>query len=277
VAQAISSVACRLAEARIERAAVEARSIVRHVTGRSEEDLVLQPETPLSEIESAQIEELAARRAAREPLPYVLGWMEFYSRRFHISSAAIVPRPETEILAEATIVRASGARLLAEVGAGSGALAITLAMELPNARVVATDISRPALHLTAQNIRLHQVGERVYPVCCDLLSALRPSLDCVVANLPYIATDDFAGLEPEVRDFEPRIALNGGADGLGLIRRLCVELFDHLNKGGFVALEVGAGQACEVAKLLICAGLRNIEVLPDYAGLDRVVIGWRRG
>lgn len=276
-AQVISLVAHRLTEAHIARAMVEARVIVRHVTGRSEEELVLHPEAPLSENEAARVEELTARRAAREPLPYVLGWVEFYSRRFNISPAAIVPRPETEILAEAVIARAGKARWLAEVGVGSGALAVTLAMELPLVRVAVTDISRSALKLAAQNIQLHHVGARVHPICCDLLSALRQPLDGVVANLPYIATDDFAGLEPEVRDFEPRLALNGGADGLGLIRRLCVKLGHHLNKGGFAALEVGAGQAKEAAKLLTCAGLCEIEVLPDYSGIERVVIGWRRG
>lgn len=278
-AQAIARAARRLSDAAIARARAEAQSIVRHATGLSEEELLLHPEAALSPAQIACIDELVSRRAAREPLPYVLGWAEFYSRRFRVSPAAIVPRPETEILAEAAIARARAARagLIADVGTGSGSLAVTLASELPAVRVVATDISTPALRLAAENARLHQVAEKVHLVCCDLLSGVGRPVECVVANLPYIASDDFAALEPEVREFEPRIALNGGSDGLGLIRRLSVQLSHHLNKGGFAALEVGAGQASAVAKLLERAGLGEIEVVADYGGIDRVVIGWRRG
>ena len=215
----------------------------------------------------------------------MLGRAEFYSLAFRISTATIVPRPETEILVEAALQRASrqGAALAVDVGAGCGAIAIALAVHSPNLRVVAVDISRAALALAGRNCRLHGVGDRVARVQADLLSALGRPADFIVANLPYIRRDEFPSLQPEVRDFEPRAALDGGEDGLEVIRRLSVQLFDHLCPGGFAALEVGAGQAGEVANLLAlarrpCGGLarlERIEVIPDYAGIERVVIGWR--
>jgi release factor glutamine methyltransferase len=278
-AAVISDISGRLTNAGIERARAEAELIVRTASGVSAEGLIRDPDLQLSDDQLQRVDEWAARRAAREPLPYILGRWEFYSRVFQVSPAAIVPRPETELLAEAAIERASRTRasLAVDVGAGSGALGVTLAAESPGLRVVATDISLAALRLTARNVELHALGDRVFPVCCDLLAAVGRPVDCIVANLPYIARDDFAGLDPEVRDYEPRIALDGGMDGLGMIRRLSVQVCEHLHKGGFAALEVGAGQAEEAAKLLTCGGLCEIEVLPDLAGIERVVIGWRRG
>jgi release factor glutamine methyltransferase len=278
-AAVISAISRRLASAGIERPRAEAELIVRAAADISAGELVRDPDLQLSDEQLARAEEWAARRAAREPLPYILGRAEFYSRTFRITPAAIVPRPETELLAEAAIARArvTHAARAVDVGTGSGVLAVTLAKEAPDLGVVATDISLDALRLAARNIDLHGVAARVLPVCCDLLTAVGRGVDCVVANLPYIARDEFADLDPEVRDHEPRIALDGGLDGLGIIRRLSVQLCDHLNKGGFAALEVGAGQAGEVAKLLACDGLCEIELLPDYAGIQRVVIGWRRG
>ncbi len=277
-AAAIAHISRRLMQAGIERARVEAELIVRGAANLTAEELVRDPDLTLPSEQLARAQDWAARRAAREPLPYLLGRVEFYSREFRVSPAAIVPRPETEILAEASIQRmlGIGATLAADVGAGSGVLAITLAKEIPGLKVVATDISLDALHLAARNVEIHDVTDRVFPICSDLLTAIGKPLNCVVANLPYIARDDFPNLEPEVRDYEPRIALDGGMDGLGIIARLARTVCEHLHKGGFVALEVGAGQAKETANLLACGGLCDIEVLPDYAGIERVVIGWHR-
>ena len=278
VASAIADVARDLSQAGIERARVEAEIIVR-AAGFTREYIILHPETPLSTEQAALIQSLVSRRAAREPLPYVLGETEFYSLSFHVSPSAIVPRPETEILAEAAIERAhqTHSTTAADIGTGCGCLAVVLAREVPDARLLAVDISLDALLLARRNIQRHRLDGRVLPLCSDLLSAVRCPLDFVVANLPYIPSPDFDQLQPEVRDFEPRLALNGGADGLGIIRRLCLQLTTHLNDGGFAALEVGAGQARTAAKLLHHAGLRDIEILFDYSGIERVVIAWRRG
>ena len=233
----------------------------------------------LSPEAAAQLEQGVSRREKREPLPYIVGEAEFYSLRFYVSPAVLVPRPETEHLLEAALVRAKamGARTAADVGTGSGVLATLLARELPELRVLATDVSPGALAIAHRNAQRHGLRFRVHLICCDLLRAIGSPLDCVVANPPYIRRDEFEELEPEVRDYEPRLALNGGTDGLGIIQRLALGLGGHLNKGGFAALEVGAGQAEAVAKLLASNGLSNIEVLPDYAGIARVVIGWHEG
>ncbi|UCC67203.1 MAG: peptide chain release factor N(5)-glutamine methyltransferase [Armatimonadota bacterium] len=278
VASAIASVAGRLSEVGIERPRAEAEALVRAVSGVSRESVLLHPDRRLSADQLSQLEALTARRAAREPLPYLLGEVEFYSLPFRVSPSAIVPRPETEILVEAAIerARAAGARRAIEVGTGCGAIAVALAQHLPQVRVTATDVSFPALLLARENCRRHKVGRRVSLICADLLAGVRGPADCILANLPYVRTDEFEQLEPEVRDFEPRAALDGGADGLGHIRRLCVQVFDHLADGGFAALEVGAGQASEAAKLLGAGRLSRIEVIADHAGIDRVVIGWRR-
>lgn len=278
VAEAIVEAARRLSHAGIERARVDAEIIVRSV-GFTKEHILLHPGTPLTAEQAALIETLLSRRAAREPLPYVLGKTEFYSLSFEVSPSAIVPRPETEILAEAAVHRAREIRAstAADIGTGSGCLAVVLARELPQTRILAIDISPDALLLARRNLVLHRVDDRAMPLCADLLSSVHRRFDFVVANLPYVPTSDFDHLQPEVRDFEPRLALNGGADGLGIIRRLCVQLPIHLRDGGFAALEVGAGQAQAAAKLLEQVGLTNIEILCDYSDIERVVIAWRQG
>ncbi|MBN1458435.1 MAG: peptide chain release factor N(5)-glutamine methyltransferase [Armatimonadetes bacterium] len=277
--RAVAAATSRLAAAGCERARAEAEILVRWATGLTREQLVVHPETLLTPKASSQFEEGVSRREKREPLPYIVGEAEFYSLPFHVSPAVLVPRPETEHLLEEAVARANtiGARTAADVGTGSGILATLLAREFPALRVVATDVSGAALTIAHRNAQRHRVRSRVHFVCCDLLRAVRWPLDCIVANPPYIRRDEFEGLEPEVRDYEPRLALNGGADGLGIIQRLTPGLGDHLNKGGFAALEVGAGQAEAVAKLLASNGLSNVEVLSDYAGIARIVIGWHEG
>ncbi len=252
--------------------------LVRAATRLTREYLHAHPEAVLSPEAAAHLASFVSRRLMREPLPYITGTAEFYSLTLRITPAVIAPRPETEILAEATLTRArrAGAELVIDVGTGSGALAIVLTRELPEARVVAVDLSQQALRLTRENAAEHGAAARLLPVQSDLLSALRAQADCIVANLPYIRRDEFPGLQPEVRDHEPRLALDGGEDGLEVIRRLAVQLHEHLSPDGIAALEVGAGQADAVANVLADGRLTSIETVADYAGIERVVIG-RRG
>jgi len=279
IAEAVAEVAQRLAEAGVENPRLEAEILVRTAAGISHERLHAHPELALSPEARGTLAALTARRATREPLPYVLGEVEFYSLTFRVTPAAIVPRPETEILVEEAIRRAReiGARLLVDVGTGSGAIAVVLARELPEARVVAVDVSVEALRLTRGNAARHGVADRVLPVCSDLLCALNGEADAIIANLPYVESGVLSALQPEVRDFEPRGALDGGYDGLDVVRRFTAQLSSHLSRRGFAALEVGAGQAGEVAKLLTAGGLGRTEVVRDYAGIERVVIGRREG
>jgi release factor glutamine methyltransferase len=278
VGEAVAAAARRLAGAGIENPGLEAEVLVRAAAGLSRERLHAHPEEALPAEAAAAFASFVARRLAREPLPYITGEVEFYSLPFHITPAAIVPRPETEVLAEAAVARARriGAGLVIDVGTGSGALAVVLARELPGARVAAVDLSREALLLTRRNAARHGVTSRVLPVQSDLLTGLRARAGCIVANLPYVRRDEFPALQPEVRDYEPRLALDGGEDGLGVIRRLAVQLREHLSPRGIAALEVGAGQAKAVANALAGGRLTDIEVVTDYAGIERVVIG-RRG
>jgi release factor glutamine methyltransferase len=277
--QAVARCSRGLASADIDEARLEAELLVGEVVGRGREWLFLHPDEQLTPEQSARLNSLLARRLKREPLPYLLGRAEFYGLSFRATPAAIIPRPETEILVEAAVARAGRGRahLAVDVGTGGGAMAVVLAKQIPTLRVVAVDVSLDALRLTRENCEAHGVAQRVHLVCSDLLDGISGEFDWVVANLPYCCNDEFPNLQPEVRDFEPRRALDGGPDGLALIRRLGGQLLGHLRICGFAALEVGAGQAQEVAKLLGSAGLSAIEVLRDYAGIERVVIGWRDG
>jgi release factor glutamine methyltransferase len=278
VGQAVAAAARQFAGAGIDDAGLEAEVLVRTAAGLSRERLHAHPEESLPADAAADLASFISRRLAREPLPYITGEIEFYSLPFHITPAAIVPRPETEVLVEAAVARARqiGAGLVIDVGTGSGALAVVLARELPEARVAAIDLSRDALLLTRRNATRHGVASQVLLVQSDLLAGLRGHADCIVANLPYVRHGEFPALQPEVRDYEPRLALDGGEDGLEVIRRLAVRLREHLSLRGLAALEVGAGQAKAVANVLADGRLTNIEIVTDYAGIERVVIG-RRG
>jgi len=279
VAHALARGAGALARVGIEEARLEAELLVGEAMGRSREWLFLHPDETLTREEAERLDSMLSRRLRREPLPYIVGHAEFYGLTLRVTPAAIIPRPETEILVEQAVARARaiGAKLAVEVGTGCGAIAVALAKQMPELRVLAVDISRDALHLARQNCQAHRVADRVALVRGDLMSAIRGQADCIAANLPYIRDDEFPGLDPEVRDWEPRRGLDGGADGLEAIGRLSVELLGHLRTGGLAALEVGAGQARQVEKLLEAGGLRGIEMIADYSGIERVVIGWRKG
>jgi len=235
--------------------------------------LLAHPERSLRADERRDFERLLKRRLAREPLAYLLGEREFLSLDFAVSPAALIPRPETELLAEFAIAEARRrkAGLGLDLGAGCGALAVALAVNLPSVRIIATDLAPEALALACRNARRHRVDSRLRFLCCDLLTGLRGRFDFIVANLPYVASDDLNNLPPEISRYEPRLALNGGADGLVVLRRLLPHLNDHLAPGGFAALEVGQGQAEAVTRIAASCGLRPLPVLNDGAGIPRVV------
>ncbi|HEX8043908.1 peptide chain release factor N(5)-glutamine methyltransferase [Candidatus Deferrimicrobium sp.] len=222
---------------------------------------------------------LIARRVAGEPLQYVLGAWEFFGREFLLSPDTLIPRPETEGLAEravAALRRSPMARPLAlEVGTGSGAIAVTLAAEVPAACVVATDLSPAALRKARENAARHGVSARVLPICCDLLSALKCGVRfaVVVSNPPYVTEGEWPLLPPEVRDHEPPVALLAGRDGLSVLRPLVAGAARHLSPGGELWCEIGASQG-EAASSLPCGSLRPLGVFRDLAGRDRYV-GWK--
>lgn len=236
----------------------------------------------------ADFHTLLQRRLAREPIAYILGRREFWSLEFVVGPGSLVPRPETELLVERTLARATTMQQatdrcistplrICDVGTGSGCIAITLASELPGASVCATDVSAAALATAAHNARRHGVAARIDWVRTDVCRGLaRRRFDIVVSNPPYVASDALAGLAPELA-WEPRIALDGGADGLDVARRLAAEAAAVLRPGGWLLFEFGAGQDRAVQTLLATAAWSTVQISPDLAGNPRVVEAQRLG
>lgn len=213
------------------------------------------------------------RLGSGEPVQYVLGTTDFMREHLRVDRRVLIPRPETEQLVEQVLATAAlqalSAPRLADIGTGSGCIALALARAWPQARIYAVDRSPAAIQVAAENIR--QAGARgVTPLVGDLLSAFRPSgLDAVIGNLPYIPSSECERLPRNVRDFEPRSALDGGGDGLDLIRRLAGEALQILRPDGWLFLEIGAGQSAAVRAIL--ADYRSVAVFKDYAGHDRMI------
>jgi release factor glutamine methyltransferase len=266
--------AARFAERGLASPRLDAELIVAHVLALPRVQLYVQFDRPLSATELADIRALIKRRQAGESVAYLVGKKEFWGFELTVDARVLVPRPDTETLVEEARARLEGleAPRVADVGTGSGALAVTLAKLRPDASVFASDVSGAALEVARGNAeRLAAAvtfleGDLAEPLIAHAPFAL------IVANLPYIPSADLAALPPEVRA-EPALALDGGADGLGLVRRLIEAAPALLAAGGVLALEIGAGQAPATAALLAAAGFVEVRARPDLAGVDRVVSG----
>lgn len=219
-------------------------------------------------VDPAALETLMARRLAREPLQYLRGHVEFYGREFAVDPRALIPRPETELLVEMVLLRAPRAATVVDIGSGSGCIAITLTLERPDLRLVATDVSPAALALARHNART--LSAPVSFVACDILEAFARPFDVVVSNPPYIPSDEVELLEPEVRLHEPRGALTPGPRGTEVIERI----FDAANDA-LVFLEIGFGQEPAVRQLAAARGNHLLEVKDDLAGIPRIVVSSR--
>ena len=245
--------------------------------------MYLRFDQPVKEQELEEFRALVRRRLMHEPLQYIVGSTEFYGLEFTVSPAVLIPRPDTEHLVDRVLDLHKSELLrpdlrVLDIGTGSGCIAVTLAVQLREARCTATDISTDALSIARDNAGRHGVDERVSFVEHDIFNGALPAgapFDLVVSNPPYIPQSDVATLQPEVRDFEPMIAATDGGDGLRFYRRIAERLDDLLAPGGLLVLEVGHDQAAEVSALLTSAGLRDVSVQKDYGGIERVVSGWR--
>jgi release factor glutamine methyltransferase len=276
------ALAARFRAAGIDSPELDARLILGHALGLDHAGLARESERPVEVAEVVAVEALATRRLAGEPVARITGVKEFWGLPFRITPAVLVPRPDTETVVETALalVGREGARSrplrLADLGTGSGAILIALLHELPGAVGVGTDRDAAALATARANARALGAAQRAAFVACDYGAALAGGVDLVVANPPYIATAEIATLAAEVRDFDPRPALDGGPDGLAAYRAITADAGRLLAPGAALVMEIGAGQAATVSALAAAAGLGSIAVAPDLAGISRVVSARRR-
>ena len=269
----------RLRQAGIEGAQLEARELVCCAAGKSREQFY----RDMALYASGQVEEklaqLLERRLAGEPVAYIIGEWEFYGLSLEVSPEVLIPRMDTEVLAERAILLAraagEGARVL-DLCAGSGCVGLATASNVPGCRVVLADVSEPALKLCKNNIRRCDLNARVTCVQADALEPPAAALwdfDVIACNPPYIPSGDIPGLDPSVRDYEPRAALDGGADGLNFYRAIAEQWGRALRLGGSLVFEVGIGQAPDVERILALNGFEQIQTTQDTQGIWRVVEG----
>ncbi len=270
-----------LKRAGIDAPALTADLLTGFALGWDRVRILSHPEQEIDDAARELVRDLVRRRAGGEPLQYLTGEQEFYGLAFRVTPAVLVPRPETEFLVEQAIAlmrrRASAGVRFADIGTGSGCIAVSAARHVPGALGWAVDISAAALAVARENARRHGVADRIRFVRSDFLACFpeKPCLDFVLCNPPYVALDDYDSLPPEVKNHEPHEALFGGPTGMDPVRRLVPEAAARLAAGGSLLLEAGAGQAEEIARLMENEGLSLHPVVNDLQGIPRCLIGTR--
>lgn len=269
----------KLKAAGISEAQLEAREIVCYVTGKSREEFYRDLTLYASDQTAQRIQELIQRRLAGEPVAYIIGEWEFYGLSLDVCRDVLIPRMDTEVLAEQAILAAraagEGCRVL-DLCAGSGCVGLAVAANVPECRVVLADISEGALRVCRQNIRRCDLNDRVICAFADAKLPPLPALwdfDVIACNPPYIPTADILTLDPSVKNYEPHEALDGGADGLDFYRAVCARWKGALRLGGRLLFEVGMGQAPDVEVLMGQNGFEDIQTFQDTQGIHRVISG----
>jgi release factor glutamine methyltransferase len=284
LSQAFAAAAGALRQAGIDTPELDARLLLCHAAGLTHEGYIARARETLLPRAAARLEGAIARRLKREPVARITGTREFYGRSFVLGPDTLDPRQDTETLIEAAldIVRKKGWRerklKLLDLGTGTGCILVTLLAELPRARGIGTDLSADALAIAAANAVSHGVSDRASFVAADWLDAVTGRFDLILSNPPYLAEDEIAGLAEEVATYDPRLALDGGPDGLEAYRRIAARARDHLNQNGRLLVEIGPDEAEAVAAIFAGAGLRPDEALGlrlDLAGRPRVVVARR--
>jgi release factor glutamine methyltransferase len=273
-----------LRKAKLDNHENEAVWLLEHALGVSRTHLHSEPDRQIGRQEADRALEFVTRRARREPLQYLLGTQEFRGLEFLVTPAVLIPRVDTECLVEEalSVMGRREASVVADIGTGTGCVAISVAVASPRSQVWATDLSAAALEVARANCRRHHVDHQVTCLEGDLIEPLRPMglegrIDLMLSNPPYIAADEWSDLQPEVGQFEPRLALAGGPDGLAFHRRLIRTAPGFLRPGGWLLMEVGAGQANAVTCLAAALGaFDSIRVRRDRAGIERVVCAGTR-
>ncbi|NJN82378.1 MAG: peptide chain release factor N(5)-glutamine methyltransferase [Caldilineaceae bacterium] len=277
VSRAHVSAAKRLTGAGIGTPQLDAQVILAHVLGVDRSWLFAHHEYKLSATQSHEYTELIVRRTAHEPVAYLVGHKEFYGIDFLVDQRVLIPRPETELLVDAVLdhieMRSDHRVRIADVGTGSGAIAISVAVNCPEARLYAIDLSQDALAVARANVTRQDVDSQITLRHGDLLDPLAETVDIIVANLPYIDSQSYSSLEPDVRQYEPRLALEAGVQGLDAIRRLLIQARRCLNAGGVIFLEIGSNQGEAVTALVgeLIPDNSYFSVRQDYHGHDRIV------
>jgi release factor glutamine methyltransferase len=274
--------AARLRNHGIETPELDARLLIGAALGLDHTGLATQARRLISRDDAEIIEAFAQRRIAREPVARIVGRKEFWGLDLDVSAATLVPRPDTETVIEAALAVQRDGDLprdglrMADIGTGSGAILLALLSEWPDAHGIGTDISAAALAVARENARRLGLDRRAGFVRCEYAAALRGPFDLIVSNPPYIPSAGIAALDPDVRDYDPRLALDGGADGLAAYRVLAPQAAALLAPGGALVLEIGAEQGDDVSLIVRAAGLAVSDPpRRDLAGRDRVVIGWK--
>lgn len=258
---------------------VEAEWLLASILQTNRSGLYQQTERKLSPAQQELFMQYGSRRLQHEPLQYILGNCEFFGREFRVSPAVLIPRPETELLVEKVIalLQSKKKATIIDLGTGSGCIAITLARELPSARIVALDISPEALDIAQHNAAALGVSGRVRFLQADMCDANTwhelPQFDCVVSNPPYVLDKERAELQPEVRDYEPAAALYVAGDGLQFYRAITKFCEQHLKSGDWVACEMASQRSAAIAQLFHTSSFTSVEIIRDYSGFDRHVIG----
>lgn len=267
----------RLSDAGIDNAGLDARLMVEHFTGTTLTDAVARPDMPVEANAVAQTEAALSRRAAGEPVHRILGFREFHGLNLKLSAETLEPRPDTETLVEAVLphvrktAREKGTCRILDLGTGTGAIALALLAAEPRAVATGTDISGDALATAAANAQALGLSGRFTALRSDWFSEIRGRYDAIVSNPPYIESGDIETLQPEVRDFDPRRALDGGPDGLDAYRIIAAGAAMHLHAGGLVAVEIGSTQKEAVTALFEAAQFGRTTALSDLGGNDRAL------
>lgn len=272
----------RLADAGIENASLDARLLVEHFSGTTRAQAISEPDRPVDPATVAAVESALARRLAGEPVHRILGFRDFYGLRLSLSEDTLEPRPDTETLVDAVLpfvsgtVSAKGRCTILDLGTGTGAIALALLSAVPQATATGVDIADGALATALRNARDHGLAGRFSVRKSDWFEKVSGRFDAIVSNPPYIPASDIGALRKDVRDFDPRRALDGGADGLDAYRVLASETARHLDQDGVVAVEIGSRQKADVAALFAAEGFQVLEARRDLAGNDRVLLFQRK-
>ena len=279
IAEALHSAWRILDRAGVPEARREAGSLLSFILGKDRTFLISHAEDQLSDDSLRRFRENVERRAAGEPLQYITGVQDFFGREFRVTADVLIPRPETELLVEAALEVAGPDAFICDVGTGSGCIAITLLREIREARAVAVDKSAAAIavaKLNAQNLSVSDRLEILISDCFDALDSSRYQFDLVVSNPPYVSEAMMSGLQREVRDHEPLVALSPGADGLSVIRRLLQETPDFLKACGYLIMEIGFDQGETVKELIDNSVWHLPDIKPDLQGIPRIVVLQRK-